>query len=62
MSTRATPAATTGATSFTSTRELVHQDDGSAAARCPPVAAQVAACGPCEQDLEGLLDLLTEQE
>jgi hypothetical protein len=42
--------------------ELVQQDDGIAAARYPEVAAHLAACGPCEQDLEGLLHLITDQE
>jgi hypothetical protein len=40
--------------------ELVQQDDGSAAGRYPEVAAHLAACGPCRQDLEGLLCLLVD--
>jgi hypothetical protein len=42
--------------------ELVQLGDDRAAARYPEVAAHLAACGPCEQDLEGLLDLLTEPD
>ena len=42
--------------------ELVLQDSAAAAARYPEVAVHVAACGPCGQDLEGLLALLREQD
>lgn len=41
--------------------ELVLQDNDAASARYPEVAAHLAACGPCEQDLDGLLRLLTDQ-
>ena len=42
--------------------ELAQQGPEIAAARHPEVAAHLAACGPCEQDLEGLLRLLSDQE
>jgi hypothetical protein len=35
--------------------ELVAQDAEEAAGRYPGVAAHLASCGPCEQDLTGLL-------
>jgi RNA polymerase sigma-70 factor, ECF subfamily len=39
--------------------ELVAQDRGAAEARYPGVAAHLAGCGHCEQDLKGLLGSLT---
>jgi hypothetical protein len=42
--------------------ELVLRGDESAGARYPEIAAHVVACGPCGQDLEGLLLLLREQD
>ena len=41
--------------------ELVEQGGGIAAERYPEVAAHLAACGPCEEDLEGLLQLLSDE-
>jgi hypothetical protein len=40
--------------------ELLQQSQD-AAARYTEVAAHLAACGPCEQDLEGLLRLLGDE-
>lgn len=42
--------------------ELIQQGDRTATDRYPEVAAHLAACGPCEQDLEGLLRLLNDPE
>lgn len=41
--------------------EIAEQDAGAAEERYPEVAAHLAACGPCEQDLEGLLQLLRSE-
>jgi hypothetical protein len=41
--------------------ELAQRDADAAAERYPEVAAHLAACGPCEQDLEGLLRLLRSE-
>jgi hypothetical protein len=38
--------------------ELVEADPGEAARRHPGVAAHLAACGPCADDLAGLLAAL----
>jgi hypothetical protein len=35
--------------------ELIAADPDAAARRYPEVAAHLSACGPCEQDLDGLL-------
>ena len=36
--------------------------DGSAAARYPGIAAHLRACGPCNEDFEGLLTLVAAPE
>ncbi len=40
--------------------ELVATDPEAAAARFPGIAAHLRACGPCAEDLEGLLAAIIE--
>ncbi|MEP6697205.1 MAG: hypothetical protein ABJA34_10040 [Pseudonocardiales bacterium] len=40
--------------------ELLRQDGDVARARYPQVAAHVRACGPCAEDLEGLLQAMEQ--
>ena len=41
--------------------ELAATEPGEAARRYPGVASHLRACGPCAQDLEGLLAALLEE-
>ncbi|WP_432838437.1 hypothetical protein [Dactylosporangium sp. CA-092794] len=40
--------------------EMLVDDPGAARRRHPEVAAHLRACGPCGEDLEGLLAAITE--
>jgi hypothetical protein len=41
--------------------ELASQDAGAAAEQQPIVAVHLAACGPCREDLTGLLAAISEE-